>query len=182
MNDDVVVAPVKFITIGKIGGAYGILGWVRIISFTDKSDSIFSYIPWFIYFQSAWKLIYLDQWKFLGKRYIAKIQGISNREIAKLFTNYFIVIDVKQFPCLQYNDYYCRDLIECVVMTTDGECLGTVVKIIETIAHDVLVIKLHKKYNFKEKKECLIPFVLDKVIKTVNIGDRIIVVDWDANF
>lgn len=182
VNKSAVAAPIDSVMIGKIGKAYGVLGWIRVISFTDESDSIFSYTPWFICFQSVWKLIYLDKWRFLGNNYVVKIQGISNREIAKLLTSCFICIEVKQLPCLQHDEYYCRDLIGCVVMDIDGECLGSVCKIIETTANDVLVIKIDKRHSVDTKKECLIPFIQDEVIKTVNIRDRIIIVDWDINF
>lgn len=180
-NNNIVI-PINPIKIGKIGGVYGVLGWIKIISFTDKFDSIFSYNPWFIFLEFQWKLIHLDQWKLLGKRYIAKIRNISDRESAKLLVHCIIVVDVTQLPCLQGEEYYCKDLIGCMVISNNGVHLGCVLNIIETTANDVLVVKVCKKYNFYKIKECLIPFIQDKVIKKVHLDDRIIIVDWDIDF
>lgn len=177
-----ILAFINPVTIGRIGGVYGVLGWVKIIAFTEKSDSVFSYTPWFIYLKFVWTLIYVEKWTLLNKYYIAKIQDISDRESAKLLVHCCIVTDIKQFPCLKNDEYYCRDLIGCKVIDLCGEYLGCVINIIETTANDVLVIKINKKNSFYTKKECLIPFVQNKVIKTVNISDRIIIVDWDIDF
>lgn len=182
-SKNIVSIPVNPVRIGKIGKAYGILGWVKIISFTHKSGDIFNYSPWFIYLKCNWQLMYLDKWRFLSKYYIAKIKDISNRESAALLTNFFIVVDNVQFPCLPHNEYYCKDLIGCLVMLVDhGIYLGNVINIIVTNANDVLVVKINKKSNFYKKKECLIPFIQDKVIKNVNLDTHIIVVDWIIDF
>lgn len=174
--------PMYPMIIGKIGRVYGILGWMKIISFTDKSDNIFNYNPWSIYLQCEWKVIYLEKWKLLGKHYIAKIKNISNRESAKLLVHCLIVVDVTRFPCLRKGEYYCKDLIGCAVITVQDSYIGCVVQIIETTANDVLVVKVHTKDNYYTIQECLIPFLPDQVIKKVNLSDCIIIVDWDINF
>lgn len=170
------------VTVGKIGGVYGILGWIKIISFTDKLDSIFTYNPWFIYLDLHWKLIYLDRWCFLGKHYIAKIKNISNRESAQSLVHGLIAVDAQIFPPLELGEYYCKDLIGCAVMIDHKKLLGYVIKIIETTANDVLVVSMNKKNGINKIKEYLIPFVEEKVIKQVDLKSRIIIVDWDINF
>lgn len=180
MKNDFMI-PDHPITIGKVSGVYGVLGWIKIISFTDKADNIFDYTPWFIYLKFMWKLIYLDQWKCLSKRYIAKIRNISNRESAELLVHCSIIIDEKRLPYAGHDEYYCKDLIGCIVVTNKSICLGSVFRIIETTANDVLVIKLYKKNDVLKKKECLIPFIQNKVIKNINLNDRIIIVDWDIS-
>lgn len=168
------------VTIGKINGVYGVLGWIRLVSFTDQSDNIFNYNPWFIYLKYRWKLISLEKWRFLKKRsYIVKIQDISDRESAGLLMHCLIVIDAMQLPCLQDDEYYYKDLMGCIVMTDQKVCLGHVIDIIDTNAHDVLVVQKNIKDSFNKIKENLIPFIQDKIIKMVNINDRIIVVDWN---
>lgn len=181
-NSSVLVTPTNPVTIGRMGRAYGVLGWIKIIDFTDKMGSVFSYNPWFIYLQDQWKLMYLDAWRFLGKSYIAKMQDVSDRDAAQLLIHHEIVVDVTQLPYLQDGEYYHNDIIGCTVITDRGIHLGYVVKIIETTANDVLVIKIGKKRKMGVMKEILIPFIPDAVIKAVNVNDHVITVDWDTNY
>lgn len=170
------------VVIGRIGGVYGIQGWVKVISFTEKVDNIFRYSPWLILFKSQWILINLESWRLIKKKYIAKIVGVTNRNIAMSLTNSKLVIDDSQLPSLYNNEYYWKDIIGCTVITVvQGNNLGYVVRIIETIAYDVLVVRdLNKR--FVKMKDYLIPFVQDKIIKSINLIDKVILVNWDNNF
>lgn len=180
-KEDTTTPPLCPITIGKIVGAYGILGWMRILSFTEKNNNIFHYSPYFIIKHSTWKLIYLEKWKLIGKRYIVKIRGISNRDSAQSLSRCNIIIDERQFPDINDDEYYWKDLIGCVVMTVQGVLLGNIISIIETTANDVLVVKMYQ-YNLRKIKNCLIPFLIKKVIKNINLITRTVVVDWDPDF
>ncbi|URJ24608.1 ribosome maturation factor RimM [Candidatus Blochmanniella camponoti] len=180
-KEDVITPPLHPVVIGRIIGAYGILGWVRIISFTEKNDNIFYYSPYFTIVQSTWKEIFLDKWKLIGKRYIVKIRGISNRNSAQSLSRCNIIIDETQFPCINDDEYYWKDLIGCVVITVQGVLLGNIISIIETTANDVLVVKMCQ-YNLCKIKNCLIPFLIKRVVKNINLVTRIVTVDWDPNF
>lgn len=170
--------PVNPIVIGKIKRAYGVRGWVKIVSFTDKSENIFCYAPWLVFLKNQWKLIRLECWKSIKEKYIVKISGVSNREMAMLLTNSNLIIGETQLPFLCNNEYYWKDIIGCTVITVQGNDLGCVDYIIETIAHDVLVVKLFKQ-NFVKTKNCLIPFIYNRIIKNVNLIKNVIVVDWN---
>ncbi|WP_159714636.1 ribosome maturation factor RimM [Blochmannia endosymbiont of Camponotus nipponensis] len=180
-KDVKVVPPLYPVVIGIIAGAYGILGWTRIISFTEQDDDIFQYNPYFVMFQSQWKLMYLDRWRLMGKRYIAKLQGISNRESAQLLNRCEMIVDETTFPCINDNEYYWKDLIGCTVITISGIVFGNIVNIIETTSNDILVVKMCQD-DFYGMKDCLIPFIMERVIKNVNLVTHTVVVDWDLNF
>ncbi|URJ32866.1 ribosome maturation factor RimM [Candidatus Blochmannia vicinus] len=169
------------IVIGKIVGAYGVLGWIRIISFTEKSDNIFFYNPYYVIIQSKWKSIYLDKWRLLGKRYIAKMREISNRESAQLLNHCEMIIDKTRLPHLNTDEYYWKDLIGCTVITVKGIFLGNIISMIETTANDVLVVKMYQN-KFAGIRNCLIPFLIKRVIKNVDLVIRTVTVDWDPNF
>ena len=36
------------IVVGRINGAYGIKGWVKIFSYTDPIEKILGYTPWYM--------------------------------------------------------------------------------------------------------------------------------------
>lgn len=170
--------PVNPLVVGKIGRAYGFRGWVKIISFTDKVDNIFNYVPWFILLKSHWKLMTLDSWKMVGKHYIAKITNISDRECAISLSQSRLIIDSSLLPKLNNDEYYWEDIIGCQVMTVIGIYIGCVIRIIETPAHDILVVRLDEN-NFINTKDCLIPFVDKKIIKSIDLIMNLIIVDWN---
>jgi 16S rRNA processing protein RimM len=51
----------------------------------------------------------------------------------------------------------------------------------ETGANDVLVVKA-KKDDLYEIKERLIPYLQNQVIKSVDLDNKVIQVDWEADF
>ena len=57
-------------------------------------------------------------------------------------------------------------------MKCDGTVIGTVDYLLETGANDVLVVR-------KGDREVLIPFLVEQVIKDVDLADGVIRVDWD---
>ena len=38
----------SIVVVGKLGAAYGIKGWLKLHSFTEVSEDIFKYNPWYI--------------------------------------------------------------------------------------------------------------------------------------
>jgi len=67
------------------------------------------------------------------------------------------------------------------VVTTEGYDLGCVSDMLETGANDVLVVKANRNDGFG-KKERLIPYLFEQVIKSVSIENKQICVDWDPGF
>jgi 16S rRNA processing protein RimM len=71
-------------------------------------------------------------------------------------------------------EYYWNDLLGLTVVTLQNEPLGKVDHLLETGANDVLVVS--------GDRERLIPFVLDDVVKRVDLDAGVIQVDWDKEF
>ncbi|AKZ65780.1 ribosome maturation factor RimM [Candidatus Palibaumannia cicadellinicola] len=176
------VVPINPIVLGKISVVYGIRGWLKIISFTQSANSIFDYQPWFINISSTggtWQKITIDDWKYHNNTIIIKSNSINNREEAKPFTNCQIIVEASQLPNLANGEYYWKDIIGCTIETLNGDQLGTVINLIETGSNDVMVVKTNLKKYFSKKNDLLIPFLYGQVIKTVDLTNRIIKVNWD---
>ncbi|WWO96879.1 MAG: ribosome maturation factor RimM [Candidatus Dasytiphilus stammeri] len=175
----------KFITVnnpvvlGKISSSYGIKGWVKIISYTDKEKNIINYQPWMIYLNHKWHKIKLTDWKYRQNNLIIKIQDSNNQDEAKKFTNTNIIVDSSVFPILDSGEYYWIDLIGCNVITKEGFNVGTVLELISTGSNDVLVV-----YSSitKNKNKWLIPFIHDKVIKNIDLLSKNIEITWNKKF
>ena len=80
-------------------------------------------------------------------------------------------------PDTDKDDFYWVDLIGLKVVTTDGDLIGTVIRLMETGSNDVLVVK-----DDKSRKEHLIPWVMEQFITAVDLSEGQITVDWDTDF
>lgn len=171
----------NLIVVGKFGACYGIRGWLKIHSFTEDSESIFDYQPWYIQRAGKWQVVEPEAFKPHNQDTIVKIKGIDDRDLANALTNIEIFVDADQLPELTDGDFYWKDLIGCRVVTVAGYDLGQVTDLMETGSNDVLVVKANLKDAFGAK-ERLLPFVEQQVIKNIDLSAKTIVVDWDPAF
>ncbi|MDR9827225.1 ribosome maturation factor RimM [Vibrio sp. FNV 38] len=169
------------IIVGKFGATYGIRGWLKVFSFTDESENIFDYSPWFINQKGEWVECKVESWKRHNKAMVVKLEGLDVREDAHLLTNFEIAIDPAVLPELSEEEFYWRELFGMQVVTTKGYDLGVVADILETGSNDVLVVKANLKDAFGQK-ERLIPFLEEQVIIKVDRKAQRIEVDWDPGF
>ena len=86
-----------------------------------------------------------------------------------------------QLPALEQGDFYWRDLIGSKVVTVSGYDLGKVEQLFETGANDVLMVKANVNDAFGAKQR-MIPYLMEQVIKSVDLEANIITVDWDPGF
>ncbi|OIN10382.1 ribosome maturation factor RimM [Oceanisphaera psychrotolerans] len=169
------------VVVGQLGAVYGIKGWLKVNSFTDQPEGIFDYQPWLIKDGSSWREIQFTGWKRHNKSLICKLADIDQREQAQLLTGADIAVSAELFPALPGDEFYWRDLIGCRVQNIKGYDFGLVSHLMETGSNDVLVVKANANDAFGQR-ERLIPFLDDQVIKSVNLQDRIIEIDWDPDF
>ena len=159
------------IIIGKIGAPHGVRGWVRLHSFTDPIENIFSYQPWLVDASSDKTLVIAD-YQTPAKGFIVKIVGIDDRDAASRLTGTTLFCPRVDLPVLTgHTSYYWNDLIGCQVINQDGTCLGTVASLLETGANDVLVVTA-------DASEVLIPFVQPQFVVAVDLAARRIQVNW----
>lgn len=161
------------ICVGHITGVQGLKGWVKVYSNTDPRENIVNYSPWMIGTGEGTKTLEIEG-RLQGRLVLAKIAGIENREAAAEIVGGKIYIWPEQLPELEQDDYYWSDLIGMQVETLQAEALGRVDDMIETGANDVMVIK--------GDRDRLIPFVLDDIVREVDLTGRRIVVDWQADY
>jgi 16S rRNA processing protein RimM len=176
------------IILGRITGVYGVNGWVKVFSYTDPMESIVDYSPWYIRAEnrkkSPWIKVKLKAGKRHAKTVIARLEHCNDRDQAMTYIGTEIAIEPQQLEALKGKDeYYWRDLIGLRVINQQNIELGVVKSLMETGANDVLVVVSDmNKTESEEKKEHLIPWVIDSAILAVNLEQGIIEVDWDADF
>jgi 16S rRNA processing protein RimM len=157
------------ICVGHILGSQGIKGWVRVFSNTSPRENIVSYSPWFIE-QGSVQTATAVQGRRQGKNVLARLEGIEDRTQADELTGCRIFIDPQQLPRLEAGEYYWSDLVGLAVESVQGEPLGVIASMMETGADDVMVLS--------GERERLIPFVIDQIVREVDLENQRLVVDW----
>lgn len=165
----------RLIVIGTIVGLYGVRGWVRVMSHTQPVDNLLRYGQWQLGRKGTWRPAELEEGKIHGKGLVIKLREYSDRELARQLIGTEIAVPRSELGAAAEGEYYWADLVGLRVETVSGQSLGVVDYLIETGANDVLVARA-------EDRERLIPFVIDQVVKQVDLAAGLIQVDWDPDF
>ena len=168
------------ILVGKINAAYGIQGWVKVFSYTDPREQIFAYAPWTLKRGSKTELLEVSKGKVHGKGIVALAKGFVDRNQADSLIGSEIWVDRSLLPALDKGEYYWEQIEGLKVVNQAGEILGVVDHMLETGANDVLVVRANKESI--DKKERLIPYVIDEVVLDVDLEEKCILVNWQADF
>ena len=166
MKDD------KKIYLGKITGAHGIKGWLKIQSFSSPPENILNYPQWIINNQGKNDFYTLEQGRKQKNKIVVKLEKINDRNTAESLINSKIQILRSDLPKLSNENYYWSDLVGLSVLNSEDKVIGKIESLIETGANDVMVI------NTTKDKRALVPFVMHEIIKEVNVELNFIKIDW----
>jgi len=166
----------EFVTLGKISGVFGVKGWLKVYSHTDPREGILNYSPWYLKYGNSWTAIKVKTGHKQGKTLVAQLMGVNDRNLAERMIGLEIAVKTSQLPSLTKNEYYWSDLAGLQVCGLDGEPFGVVDYVFATGSNDVLLVKKNAG------GECLVPFIGDEVIKSVDLAKAMIQVDWDPEF
>jgi 16S rRNA processing protein RimM len=164
----------RLVIMGRVIGLFGVCGWLKIFSHTDPREGILSYSPWRLRMGAEWRVMDLEAGRRQGKGVLALLRGIAGRDEAGAVLGSDIAVLRSQLPPPEPGEYYWNDLEGLRVQTAAGVLLGSVDHLLETGAHDVLVVK--------GDRERLIPFVEPEVVERVDLTAGTIVVNWDPDF
>jgi len=167
-------SPDRRVIVGQVSGLYGIKGWVKLFSHTSPRDNLLSYASLELGKGESWQKASLVEGRKQGKKLVGRFAGIDDRDAATALIGAEIAIRRSEMPEPDEAEFYWVDLIGLTVTNTDGEMLGSVDRLIETGAHDVLAVK--------GDRERLIPFVKGEIVKDVDLDAGRILVDWSAEF
>ena len=168
------------LVVGRITAVFGVRGWVKVHAYTEKVETLCSYQPWLIDTAAGVKAIKIDDWRRHGESLVAHIVGIDDRDIAQTWCGNDILVEKDKLPELKSDDYYWYQLEGLTVINQHDECFGIIKSMLETGANDVMVVKATQESI--DDRERLIPYLSDSVVLKVDLGKRVIRVDWDADF
>ena len=165
---------------GKITSVYGVKGWVKVFSYAESKENICKYSKWSIERNGIQKSVGVLNCKPHGNGLVAQLEGCHDRDAAKSYCEYLITVPKETLPELGSGDYYWHQLEGLQVRALGGELLGAVSHLMETGSNDVLVVK--RCEGSVDDRERLIPYLPEQVVKSVDLDNALVIVDWDIEF
>jgi 16S rRNA processing protein RimM len=165
--------PDQLLAMGRISGPFGIKGWIKVQPFTEAPGSLLAYRTWWIESETGWASREIEKAEVHGQAVAAKLAGCDDRDAAAAYRGRQVAVPRSALPAAEENEFYWADLIGLDVVNTAGENLGTVARVLETGANDVLVVE--------GDRERLIPFI-EQVVQQVDLSGSVIRVDWGSDF
>ena len=161
------------VVVGRVAGAHGVGGLLRVVSFTRPAENLLSYSPWSLLRGGTWREVALcaEAPRRHDNGFLCHVDGVADREAAVALRGALIGVPESALPESGPDEYYWRDLIGLDVTTVAGHPLGRVENLMATGANDALVVS-------DGASEKLIPFIAS-VIKDVDLDRSVIVVDWE---
>lgn len=196
MSDDL-PWPDDAVEIGRVAGAWGLKGWIKVQPFAADPQALFSSRRWFIKppVEGAVKrpvaaaianaaaafptLLKITEAKNHGDVVVALAKEVVDRDHAEALRGARVFVARSSFPTPDADEFYWIDLIGLDVVNREGERLGTVAGLIDTGPHSVL--RVAPAPGAAETEERLIPFV-GAYVDDVSLADRRITVDWGLDF
>ena len=154
-----------YILIGKIVGAHGVKGYLKMLSYAESLSVFPSGSSLLLKKNENKKSIYTIQWvRSHGRGVLLCLKGVENREQADLLAGSELFIESSMLPELEEGTYYWKELIGLSVFTLEKIYLGRITSILPTGSNDVYVVK-------NGKNETLIP-ALESVVIDINLEKR----------
>lgn len=159
---------------GRIAGAFGVQGWIRIHPYSDDPVGLTNSPQWLIGQDQAWREIEVTQWEVHGRAVVAKLRGVEDRDAASMLRGNEVAVPRQSLPPAAEGEFYWRDLVGLAVVNGVGEALGEVSEVFSNGAHEVLRVQ-------DGAAERLIPFV-PTYVQEVQLEAGRIVVDWQRDW
>ena len=151
------------VLLGKIVGAQGIRGEVKIYAFGDAPSDFTKYEKAFLVLRDEEKLVKIEKARIQGNLAVVKFSEIADRNAAEELRDAEVFVEAADLEELPEDTYYVRDLEGLRVIDDDtGEDVGVISEVIQNAAQDVYRIALDGE------KEALVPAVKE-FIKSVDL-------------
>ena len=197
--------PGDAVEVGRVLGAWGIKGGIRVMPFAKDPQALYLSRHWFIRPPEGPQVVLstrpgayppvlrITSSKEQGVSVVATAQELPDRNAAEAMKGARIYIARSNFPTVGDGEFYWIDLIGLDVVNRAGEALGTVVGLIDTGAHSVLRLRRPEAVAVpgdpaaavveaaEDNAERLIPFV-GAFIDGVDLAGRLITVDWGLDY
>jgi 16S rRNA processing protein RimM len=178
--------PDDAVEVGRVLGAWGLKGDLKVKPFASDPQALFSTKRWFIRPPETPRpgppaalpaVLRIRQAREQGEAIVATCDEVGDRDAAERLKGARVFVARSSFPTASDDEYYWVDLIGLAVSNREGQHLGVVTGLLETGPHCVLCIAPPGE----GAEELLIPFVAAYVDR-VDLQGRAVHVDWQADY
>ncbi len=163
------------ILLGRVHGAFGVRGELKLESFTEPRNAIFRYQPWILRDpQGNEREVRGVRGKESGKTLVATFPDVTDRDAVEAMRGTEIYVPRSVLPPPQPGEYYWVDLEGLRVVNLEGVEFGRVSHLFSTGANDVVVVL--------GERERMIPFLQPDSITAIEFDAGLMTVEWDADF
>ena len=148
---------------------------MRVFSYTEPREAVLHYKGLLLGRNGDWQSINVVEGQRHGKSVILRLEGFDDRDQATSLIGTEIGVSRDELPKPEDGHYYWSDLTGLTVVRRDGTELGTIKEMLETGAHDVMVVQSKKE----GEQERLIPFVNNEIVINVDLDAKRVDVDWE---
>ena len=181
--------PAVAVEVGRVLGAWGVKGGIRVKPFAADPQALFSSKRWYLQAPETLRppgspvpgplpaLLRVVQAREHGDGVVASVHDIDDRDAAQALAGARIFVSRASFPTPDEGEFYWVDLIGLSVVNRAGLELGTVSGLVETGPHCVLRVQ----GDGVDGPQRLIPFVA-AYVDAVDLPGRRITVDWEPDY
>jgi 16S rRNA processing protein RimM len=160
----------ELVLLGRISGAHGLKGEVKIAAFTAEPEDIAAYGP--LKSADGAQIFEIASLRSAGGgAVIAKLRGVLDRDAAEKLKGTELYMARASLPPAEPGEYYHSDLIGLTAVSPDGETLGEVIAIQNFGAGDLLELR-----PARGRQTGLIPFESTHVPHVDLEAGRVIIV------
>lgn len=197
-------APSDLVELGRVAGAYGIKGWIRVHPYSTDSDTLLQAKVWWIKAPApvvaagalssavpSFTQVQVSHSRIHGGHIVAVLASVADRTAAEALKGYTVWVSRSDFASTEPDEYYWVDLIGCRVYGEnnqgDAAVIGQVTDVMDNGAHGILRVAravvdpdgtLVMQYDHKGRPvEVLIPFVAAHV-HTIDLEQRQLFSNW----
>ena len=161
-----------FMTLGQVGAAHGVNGWLMVRSFADPPESLLDHDVWQLLSPGGkTQQMQLVEGAPHRDRLRVKLSGIDDRDAASGLTGWWVQIARSALPPPAEGEYFRDDLVGFEVVNTDAVLLGRLDYFADLPAGAVMVVK--------GEREHWVPAVPRHLLK-VDLAAKRLTVDWPA--
>ena len=159
------------ICVGRIAGAHGVQGLIRINSYTEEPMDVAAYGP--VTDEDGERMFELEAKRMAKTQVLARIKGVMDRSAAEALRGVRLYVSRDVLPPPADDEFYWEDLVGLVAETVDGKPLGKVLSVQEFGAGEMLEI------GKRRGGTTLVPFTRD-IVPQIDLQEGKLVIDPPA--
>jgi 16S rRNA processing protein RimM len=154
---------------GRVAGAYGVRGWVKVAPEAGVAEGLASAKEWWI----GADAFAVSAAKRHGATVLGRLAGIDTPEKARALKGRTVAVQRAALPEPGEGRYYLADLVGLEVVNESGAALGVVTRTYSNGAQDVIEVT--------GERTRLIPWVA-AVVRQVDLAKKRVEVEWGADW